>query len=134
MYRLFRGDLRGTLGALEQAAIRLIGLAGESPADPMGEVEVRAVLRSVYTDEIEASVGNSDVELLQGISRIFADGAFTQAEVEEQNRVPLATAPDAFGRLVPQGFIVAAGKREGSGPGRRPIEYVLSGAVRVTFT
>lgn len=133
VYRLFRGDLRGTFGALEQAAVRLIGVAGESPSDPMHTDEVRSVLRGVYTDELEAIVAGTDVEFLQMLAQAFAEQPFTQAEVEGQNRIPLTTISDAFGRLVPQGFIVALGKRTRPGPGRRPIEYALSGAVRLAF-
>jgi hypothetical protein len=133
VYGLFQGDLRGTFGSLEQAAVRLLGVAGESPTDPMDTNAVRSVLRGVYTDEIEAAVGSADVEFLEGLAETFAERAFTQADVEAQNRVPLATVSDAFGRLVPQGFILMLGKRASAGPGRRPIEYALSGAVRLAF-
>jgi hypothetical protein len=133
VYGLFRGDLRGTFAALEQAAVRLIGVAGESPTDPMDTDAVRSVLHGVYTDEIEAAAGTVDVEFLQGLAQTFGERSFAQAEVESENRIPLATVSDAFGRLVPQGFILALSKRASAGPGRRPVEYALSGAVRLAF-
>lgn len=133
VYSLFRGDLRGTFAALEQAAVRLIGVAGESPTDPMDTDAVRSVLRSVYANEIEAAVGGTDFDFLQRLAQTFAERPFTQGEVESKIGIPLATVSDAFGRLVPQGFILALGKRPSAGPGRRPIEYVLSGAVRLAF-
>ncbi|TVR62992.1 MAG: hypothetical protein EA422_10510 [Gemmatimonadales bacterium] len=133
VYSLFRGDLRGTFGALEQAAVRLIGVAGELPTDPMDRDPVRSVLHGVYADEIDSALGQVDVEFLQRLAQTFAGQAFTQAEVEAQTQVPLTTISDAFGRLVPQGFILVLGKRAATGPGRRPVEYSLSGAVHLAF-
>lgn len=133
VYNHFRGDLRGTFRALEQAAVRLVGVTGESPTDPMDTDGVRSVLQAVYSDEIEAAVSSADVDLLQALAKTFGDKPFTQAEVEAEEGTPLATVSDAFSRLVPQGFVLVLGKRVSSGRGRRPVEYGLSGPVRFAF-
>ncbi|MBV9109810.1 MAG: winged helix-turn-helix transcriptional regulator [Gemmatimonadetes bacterium] len=78
LYRVFRGDLRGTLRALDAGAQELIGLT-DPPGAPIREAELMSVLGPILAAEAEATLSETLLGYLYALKEW--DGAFTQREL-----------------------------------------------------
>lgn len=123
VYELFRGDLRGTLRALEQAAERLAGY-GDPATAPMSAPDIRRILGPLYLAELGHAVPQSAARMLLAMKK-FSERSFMQKELMKQLQLPQSTLSENLQALQRQGYVEASG-REG-----RAIVYRLAGAARL---
>jgi hypothetical protein len=137
LYTLFRGDLRGTLRALDEAAQELLGYGREGPAAPMALADVRAVLGRVYAEEMRHAL----TPALRGhLRRMAEDGAergpdalLTQKEATALWGVSQPAASKILGELQAHGYVTEVDRLAPEEGGRAAMHYTLTGAARLTF-
>lgn len=136
LYTLFRGDLRGTLRALDEAAQELLGYGTDGPVAPMALADVRAVLRRVYAEEMHnalTSALSGHLRRLAERGALDGDGLFTQKDVVRLWGVSQPAASKVLGELQRQGYVTEVDRREPDDGGRPVTHYALTGAARLVF-
>jgi hypothetical protein len=136
LYGLFRGDLRGTLAALDSAAHELLGYVGESPRASLMFEDLRSVLPGIYAERVRSLLSNEGAEALRSTAaalRRHRRETFTRRELREWLEVGHATVSRFVGELVRNGFAVEAGKERIEGSKRPTAHYSLTGAARLAF-
>lgn len=132
LYRLFQGDLRSTLQALEEAAKRLAPLA-EHPTDPMDEQALRRVLKNVYQQMVRARLDETALRHVERIAATVGSEPFTRADlakaIDRTDRQSRAILSD----LQVNGIVQSVGQEEAEGPGRPAELFALTGTARLAF-
>jgi DNA-binding transcriptional ArsR family regulator len=122
VYRIFRGDLRGTLRALDTAAHELIGLT-DPPGSPIQMPELMAVLAPMLAAEAEASLSDTLLDYLYALRQL--DGAFTQKELIGLWDLSQGAVSQNVKELQRLGYVQEQ-RREG-----RQVTYSLTGPSRI---
>jgi hypothetical protein len=136
LYGLFRGDLRGTLAALDEAAHELLGYVGESPRASLTFDDLRSVLPGIYAERVRSLLSNEGAEALRStVATLRKDRkeTFTRRELRDWLGVGQATVSRFVGELVRNGFAVEARKERVEGSKRPTAYYSLTGAARLAF-
>ncbi|MBA2669435.1 MAG: ATP-binding protein [Gemmatimonadetes bacterium] len=132
LYGLFQGDLRGTLRALETAAMDLVGL-GETPSAPMTASDMRSVLLSRYHAELE-QLSDSTREYLQLMSEAGDVGhGFTQQDLMSIWGIGQSAVSSFLSDLIRAGYVIPAERVPTGGPGRPRQLYRLGGPALLVF-
>jgi AAA ATPase-like protein len=122
VYPLFRGDLRGLLKALEEAATTLHGVA----AAPIPEAELRSALRTRYAAQMQAALDPTRREQVEAWGRT-PDAVQTQGDLTTLWTVTQPTVSRALTELIDAGYVTLLPRRG------RALEYVLTGQSRLIF-
>lgn len=133
LYALFRGDLRGTFRALDEAAHELVGYGSEDAAEPMTVQDVRAILRHRYAEEMAASLGGNLSDYLRRLAERGAEATFTQKELVATWKVSQPAVSQTLGELQRHGYVSEVDRLEPAGRGRPQTVYALTGAARLVF-
>lgn len=130
LYEIFRGDLRGTLSALEAAAKRIAAL-GEHPTDPMEPEAMRSVLRNVYQQYAQAALNANELNVLRKLHAQFGKETFTQKQAQKVIGVGKPRTSEIVSALTNRGFLLPSGFAAGRG---RPAQlYHLAGTALLAF-
>ncbi len=133
LYALFRGDLRGTFRALDEAAHELVGYGPRDADAPMSVADVRAVLRHRYAEELAASLPESLADYLRRLAERGAGTTFTQKDLVDAWRVTQPAVSQTLGALQHHGYVAEVERREAAGRGRPQTVYALTGSARLVF-
>lgn len=125
IYELYRGDLRGTLRALDAAAHELIGYT-DPPGSPIQREQLARVLVPLLRREAEASLGDTLLDYLYDL-RILGDALFTQKDLMSLWDVAQATVSTNLREFQRLGYVEEYG-REG-----RLVWYGLTGSARLVL-
>lgn len=131
MYRLFRGDLRGMLKALEDGMTALLGLTVASASDGAAPVEMDdllLVLRQRNQRELEEQLGPTAWERLLVWGSRDPEGIETQAELKTRWRVSQSAVSQTLQQLIAVGAVEPLPRK-----GRESIQYMLTGTARLAF-
>ncbi len=122
VYRIYRGDLRGTLRALDTGANELIGLT-DPPGSPIELPELMAVLGPMLAAEAEATLSDTLLEYLFALRNV--NGTFTQRELIALWGLSQGTVSQNVKELQRLGYVQEQ-RREG-----RQVTYSLTGPSRI---
>jgi predicted transcriptional regulator len=124
VYRVYRGDLRGTLRALDEATQELIGYTGR-PGAPINANELFGVLVPMLQAEADSTLG----ETLQDRFYALRDlgGEITQKDLMDVWDVTQAPVSASVRELQRLGYVHET-RREG-----RRIWYALTGPARLVL-
>lgn len=134
LYRLFGGDLRGLLKALDDAVTPMIGIAGTgtaagaAPVRPLTIEELRPVLQQRYAAHLASLPEQNRVQQLGKWGSTGPGRLHTQKSLKELWGVSQAAVSGALSFLTQQGYVTAL-PRSGAGP----TQYALSGVSRLIF-
>lgn len=132
IYELFRGNLRGTLHALDEAAKVLIG-RGEEPAAPMDLDRMGPVLHALYQSKLRADLTSGQIEQLRRIAEPGLDALVTQAETAKRLGLSSAATSVLFSEIQRKGYLVEMDPATTGKPGRPRQQYALTGPARLAF-
>lgn len=132
LYRLFRGDLRSTLQALEEAAKRLAPLA-EHPTDPMDEQALRHVLRNVYQQMVRARLNDTALRHAKHLAAAVGSEPFTRADLAQAIGRTDRQARSILTDLQANEIVRLVGQEEAEGPGRPAELFALTGTALLAF-
>lgn len=133
LYRLFEGDLRSTLQALEEAAKRLAPLA-EHPTDPMDERALRRVLKNVYQQMVRARLDETSARHVERVAASLGSASFTRADFAEAIERTDRQARTILSELQANEIVQSVGYEEAKGRGRPAELFALTGTARLAFT
>jgi len=122
-HRLFRGDLRGMLSALDETCYRVLGATSVAPLD---REQVLPVLAGLYRNEFIADLTPTGLGHLERIAS-FAGEEFRQADVIDRLGVSQPRASAIFADLERAQAILHV---RTDGPSRY---YALTGRARIAF-
>lgn len=110
LYMLFAGDLRGTLRALEQAGIELLGYGRTDAAAPMTWSDMQPVLRQAYGEELAGALSATQAQYLsaiveRGIAEAQLAGIFTQRDVQRTLGLSQSSVSTLLSDLQRHGYI-----------------------------
>lgn len=112
IYRMFHGDLRGTLRALQEGAEALVGYGATDPVAPIAAEALLAVLAPRYRAAFEARRATTDRLLEQfDLLASFAGAEFTQADLQQLWGVSAGRVSQIIGPLAADGYIAQVGRR-----------------------
>jgi hypothetical protein len=133
VYAVFRGNLRGLLQALDEAARVLIG-RGDDPTAPMGLEQLRPVLTTIYNRKLESDLDGTQQDQAQKIADRGLDALVTAKQMERPFGLRYTATNSALGHLIQKGYIEAAGEAPpAKRPGRPSRKFRLTGAGRLAF-
>jgi hypothetical protein len=133
LYRLFRGNLRGTLHALNEAAKVLVG-HGSNPTDPMTEETMRPVLAVIYAQKMTADLTASELAFVKGMVARGVHSSVTQGEVAKALETTQKTTSEIFAALRRKGYLTESETtRVARGPGRPAQAYDLTALPRIAY-
>ncbi len=133
LYRLFKGDLRSTLQALEEAAKRLAPLA-EHPTDPMDEQALRHVLKHVYQQMVRARLDETALRHVERLAGRVGSDPFTRADFAKAIERTDRQARVVLSELEANEIVQSVGQEAADGPGRPAEIFALTGMARLAFT
>lgn len=112
VYRMFSGDLRGTLRALQEGTEALIGYGEASPVAPIDTEALLGVLGPRYRAAFEGRKGASErlIEQFDLLNR-FQNREFTKSELQELWDVSVGRVSQILLPLIDDGYIVRSGRR-----------------------
>lgn len=125
VYRVYRGDLRGTMRALDSAAQELIGYTG-GPGAPIGADELFGVLVPMLQTEADYSLGENLQDRFYAL-RDLAGTEITQRELMDVWNVTQGTVSEHVRELQRLGYLQES-RRQG-----RQIWYALTGPARLVL-
>ncbi|MFL5539891.1 MAG: ATP-binding protein [Longimicrobiaceae bacterium] len=126
LYRLFGGNLRGTLHALNEAAKVLVG-HGSRPTDPMTETSMQPVLAVIYAQKMVADLTAAELAFVKGMVERGVSSSTTQSEVAKALATTQKTASEMFAALRRKGYLTEGETiRVARGPGRPAQAYHLT--------
>jgi DNA-binding transcriptional ArsR family regulator len=125
LYRLFRGDLRGTLRALDAASHELVGYT-DPPGSPIGGAQLLQVLVPMLQTEAEAALSETLLNYLH-LLRELGGALFTQKDLVALWDVAQPTVSTHLKELQRLGYVEEYG-REG-----RAMSYGLTGSARLVL-
>jgi hypothetical protein len=133
LYRLFRGNVRGTLHALNEAAKVLVG-HGSNPTDPMTDVTMRPVLAVIYAQKMTADLTASELAFVKGMVARGVHSSVTQGEVAKALATTQKTTSETFAALRRKGYLSESETtRVALGPGRPAQAYDLTAPPRIAY-
>jgi hypothetical protein len=133
LYRLFRGNVRGTLHALNEAAKVLVG-HGTRPTDPMTEASMSPVLAVIYAQRMSADLTASELAFVRNMVTRGVHTGFTQTDAAKALDTSQKNASEMFSSLRRKGYLVdAENVRVSRGPGRRAQTHDLTAPTRIAF-
>jgi len=132
LYRLFQGDLRRTLQALEEAAKRLAPL-GEHPTDPMDEQALRRVLRNVYQQMVRARLDETALRHVERLAATVGREPFTRADLAEAIKRTDRQSRTILSDLQANEIVQSVGQEDAEGPGRPAELFALTGTALLAF-
>lgn len=132
LHRLFAGNLRGTLHALDESAKVLVG-HGERPTDPMDFARMQPVLRRVYETKVRSDLEAQQREQLAAVAARGATAVVTQAAMTRPFGLEATTTLEALKALKRQGYLVEVPPVPTGRRGRPPRTFALSGSARLAF-
>jgi len=124
LYDAFRGDLRGTLRALDAAAHELIGLT-DPPGAPIEAPQLMAVLRPMLAAEAAAALSGTLLEYFHKLRTL--DGIFTQKDLMDRWKLSQGAVSQNLRELQRLGYVQEE-RREG-----RQVLYRLTGPSRLVL-
>lgn len=136
LYRVFHGDLRGTLAALDSASHELLGYAGDSPRAPLTFDDLRSVLPGLYAERVRSLLSPEAGDSLKTIAVTLRKSrmeSFSRRDAQEWLSVGQATASRLVSELASNGFAIESGKERTEGAKRPTSRYALTGAARLAF-
>lgn len=125
IYRLYRGDVRGTLRALDAAAHELVGYT-DPPGSPIQRTQLMDVLVPMLRAEAEVSLSETLLDYLYGL-RELGDVLFTQKDLMTLWDLAQPTVSINLKELQRLGYVEEYG-REG-----RLVRYGLTGSARLVL-
>ncbi|HET7230868.1 MAG TPA: ATP-binding protein [Longimicrobium sp.] len=133
IYRLFRGNVRGTLHALNEAAKVLVG-HGAQPTDPMTEETMTPVLAVIYAQRMSADLTSSELAFVRNMVAVKLHTGFTQADVVKALDTTQKNASEMFSALRRKGYLIDGETVRGPrGRGRPAQSYHLTAPPRIAF-
>lgn len=134
LYRLFRGNLRGTLHALNEAAKVLVG-HGSSPTDPMTDETMRPVLAVIYAQKMAADLTASELAFIRNLVARGAHSTVTQADVVKALATSQKNTSEMFSALRRKGYLAESesARPTRGGPGRPAQAYDLTAPPRIAY-
>lgn len=133
VYDVFRGNLRGLLQALDEAARVLIG-QGENPTSPMGLDQLRPVLTAIYSRKLETDLDATQRDQARTIAETGLDAQVTAKQMEKPFGLKYTATNSALAELVGKGYLNEA-VEPSTAPrrGRPSRRFQLTGAGRLAF-
>jgi chromosome segregation and condensation protein ScpB len=133
LYQIFRGNLRGTLHALNEAGKVLVG-HGKERTDPMTLESMQPVLQRIYMEKMVTDLGSKELETIQAIGKRGPNAAVTQSEVTKIFRTTAKTTSETFASLRRKGYLMETGTTlPARGRGRPAQTYQLTGSSRIAL-
>ena len=132
LYRLFQGNLRGTLHGLDEAAKVLVG-RGEDPMAPMDFQRMAPVLRAIYQAKLQSDLTQTQAEHLRRIAAHDVDASLTQAEAGRRLGLNATSTSTLFSDLQRKGYLVETSTLPTGRRGRPRQQYVLTGPTRLAL-
>ncbi|HEX5409123.1 MAG TPA: hypothetical protein VFW89_05070 [Gemmatimonadaceae bacterium] len=126
--RLFRGDLRSLLKALDEGASVLIGIGRGKPGTPLAEREIRPVLQIRYEQQMRMELPEPRVLQLRAWAQNDPAAHETQDSLRVRWKRSQGGVSKALRDLIVHGYVVALPRTAG-----QPATYALSGASRLIF-
>jgi hypothetical protein len=127
LYRVFAGDLRGMLNAMDYSANLLLGYTGKGSAPAMDSDNINAVLRRRYRKEAIARLAAPTLEYLEKLSG-HADAPVTQSELVKHWKVSQSIVSKTLDELQTFGYIREAARE------RRRITYEWTGPAKMILS
>jgi hypothetical protein len=122
LYRIFRGDLRGTLRALDTGSQELLGLT-DPPGSPIQLPEQMAMLAPMLASEAESTLSATLLDYLLALRQL--DGTFTQKELIAVWALSQGAVSQNLRELQRLGYVQEQ-RRQG-----RQVTYSLTGPSRI---
>lgn len=133
LYRLFLGNLRGTLHALNTAAKQLIG-RGENPTAPMTMERMRPILHGIYAQKLTTDLTSAEIEYLRKMTESAdPDTDVIQKEAQKSFGLSSSTVSELFISLRTKGYLAETTPRSTGRPGRPSLRYKLTGTARLAL-
>jgi hypothetical protein len=133
LYRLFQGNLRGTLHALNTAAKQLIG-RGEDPTTPMTMERMRPVLHGIYAQKLTTDLTGAEGDYLRRMANPRdPDADVVQKEAQQVFGLSSSAASEMFISLRTKGYLAETAPRSTGRPGRPSLRYKLTGTARLAL-
>lgn len=132
LYRLFDGDLRGSLAALDEATGEMLGFGAQGTDAPLTLGDMMPFLVRWYSQRAEERLGKSSVAQLQKLARSYAGRPFTLRALRDEIMKGRnnAAARRFLEELLRYGYVKEHPERLQSG-GRPAAQYVLAGAAKL---
>jgi hypothetical protein len=132
LYRLFDGDLRGSLAALDEATGELLGFGAGGTYAPLTLEDVMPFLVRWYSERTEERLGKQSASLLQKLAKRYGGKPFTlrglrDEVIETRNN---AAARRLLEELLRFGYATEHPERLQSG-GRPAAQYRVAGAAKL---
>ncbi|CAN5677460.1 hypothetical protein BH23GEM8_BH23GEM8_08520 [soil metagenome] len=125
LYRLFLGNLRGTLHALNTAAKQLIG-RGENPTAPMTMERMRPILHGIYGQKLTTDLTSAEIEYLRKMTESAGPNTdVIQKEAQESFGLSSSAVSELFISLRTKGYLAETIPRSTGRPGRPSLRYKL---------
>jgi hypothetical protein len=137
----FRGNLRGLLLALDEAARTLIGRMDgwtdgrtDDPISGMDLADVGPVLSAIYAGKMQADLDPTQQDQMRRIAACGLDALFTARQMEKPFGLKYTATNNALGDLVGKRYTEEAGEtlRDGA-QGRPSRSFRMTGASRIAF-
>jgi hypothetical protein len=133
LYRLFQGDLRGTLAALDEAAHGLLGY-GKKPDASLTLGDIQPFLRHRYEADARARLTATQVKALQTLAHRVKAGSFLIKDAVSIWKNERSRAARLVAELQRAGYILPLARVAGEERGRPATTYALSGSARLAFS
>lgn len=132
LYRLFDGDLRGSLAALDEAAGELLGFAAAGADAPLTMSDMAPFLVRWYSQRAVDRLGKSAVSLLRAVVQRYPEKPFTLRALRDDIMKSRnnAAARRFLEELLRFGYAIEHPERHHSG-GRPAAQYVIAGAAKL---
>lgn len=131
LYRLFRGNVRGTLHALNEGAKVLVG-HGAQPTDPMTEETMAPVLAVIYAQRMSADLTSAELGFVRNMAAREVHTGFTQADVVKALDTSQKNASEMVSALRRKGYVIE-GETARASRGRPAQTYHLTAPPRIAF-
>jgi hypothetical protein len=133
VYNVFRGNLRGLLLALDEAARILIGRTAD-PTSGMALADVGPVLSAIYERKMQADLDETQQDQMGKIAVRGLEASFTARQMEKPFGLRYTATNSALGDLVAKGYLEEAGEGpRGGAQGRPSRRFRLTGAGRIAL-
>lgn len=132
LYRLFDGDLRGSLAALDEATGELLGFGAAGADAPLALADMMPFLTRWYAERSVDRLGSSAARRLHELVRRYADEPFTLRALRDEIMKSRnnASARRFLEDLLRFGYATEHPDRQHSG-GRPAAQYVVAGAAKL---
>jgi hypothetical protein len=133
LYKLFQGDLRGTLAALDEAAHGLLGY-GKKPDASLTLGDIQPFLRHRYEADARARLTGTQVRALETLAHRVKAGSFLIKDAVSIWKNERSRAARLVAELQRAGYVLPLARVAGEERGRPATTYALSGSARLAFS